>query len=53
MVVHLLDELARELDRLHVRAESAPEDALEQALRSCASMFLSTVIGRGFARTRV
>ena len=30
MVLHLLDELARELDRLDIRPESTPEDALEQ-----------------------
>ena len=32
VVVHLLDELARELDRLHVRAEGTSEDALEEGL---------------------
>src|SRR2546423_1757318 len=30
MVLHFLDELARELDRLNVCPESAPEDAFEQ-----------------------
>ena len=32
MVLHLLDQLARELDRLDVRPKGAAEDALEQAL---------------------
>ncbi len=32
MVVHLLGELARELDRLDVGAERPPEDTFEQAL---------------------
>jgi hypothetical protein len=32
MVFHLLDQLARKLDRLHVRAKSAAEDAFEKAL---------------------
>ena len=32
MVVHLLRELARELDRLDVRPEGAAEDALEEGL---------------------
>ena len=32
VVVHLLRELARELDRLDVRPERAPEDALEERL---------------------
>ena len=32
VVVHLLHELARQLDRLDVRAEGATEDAFEQAL---------------------
>jgi len=32
VVLHLLDELARQLDWLHVRAEGAAEDPLEQAL---------------------
>ena len=32
VVVHLLDKLARELDRLHVCPERAAEDALEQSL---------------------
>ena len=32
VVVHLLDELARELDRLNVRAKSTTEDAFEEAL---------------------
>jgi hypothetical protein len=31
VILHLLDELARELDRLHVRAEGAAEDSLEKA----------------------
>ena len=31
MVLHLLDELARELDRLHVRAKGTAEDTLEKA----------------------
>ena len=30
MIVHLLHELARKLDRLDMRAEGAPEDALEE-----------------------
>ena len=30
VIVHLLHELARELDRLDMRAEGAPEDALEE-----------------------
>ncbi len=30
MIVHLLHELARELDRLYVRAKGAPEDAFEE-----------------------
>jgi hypothetical protein len=30
VLVHLLDELARELDGLHVRAERAPEHTLEE-----------------------
>jgi hypothetical protein len=32
MLVHLLRELARQLDRLYVGAEGAAEDALEEAL---------------------
>jgi hypothetical protein len=32
VVLHLLHELARELDRLHMRAESPAEDSFEQAL---------------------
>ena len=32
MLVHLLGELARELDGLHVGPEGATEDALEEAL---------------------
>src|SRR5207302_10004351 len=32
MVVHLLRELPRQLDGLHVRAEGAPEDAFEECL---------------------
>jgi hypothetical protein len=31
MVLHLLDELAGELDRLDVRAKGTPEDTFEQA----------------------
>ena len=31
MLVHLLRELAGQLDRLHVRPERAPEHALEEA----------------------
>jgi hypothetical protein len=31
MVVHLLGELARQLDRLHLGAEGAAEDALDEA----------------------
>ena len=48
MVLHLLDELARELDRLHVRAEGSAEDALEQASILC-SMFRRTLIAPGYA----
>ena len=33
VVLHLLDELARQLDRLHVGAKSAPEDPLEEAFQ--------------------
>jgi len=32
VVVHLLDQLARQLDRLDVRTERAAEDALEERL---------------------
>jgi hypothetical protein len=32
VVVHLLGQLARELDRLDVGAKSAPEHTLEEAL---------------------
>jgi hypothetical protein len=32
VVVHLLDQLARELDRLDVRTERTAEDALEERL---------------------
>ena len=42
MVVHLLDELARELDGLDVRPERAAEEALEEALDLC-SMLRSTL----------
>ena len=31
MILHLLDELARQLDRLHVRPKGAAEDTLEEA----------------------
>jgi len=31
VVLHLLDELPSELDRLHVRAKGAAEDTLEEA----------------------
>ena len=34
VVVHLLRELSRQLDRLHLRPERAPEHALDQALDS-------------------
>jgi hypothetical protein len=50
VVLHLLDELPRQLDRLHVRAEGASEDAFEEAFDPVLDVPENAHLGRVLTR---